>query len=194
MYYFKESGFIFLYSIMMAFMSLAAIAIEIDWVSYILCAVSIGFMLFIIAYDCFKEGQKGYKQLYQNDMSRKRIIETGEDIEINTMVEYKPYKGFLISFFAFIPMILFLLVHLIIAVSGGETNVLGAIANLLYLDFAAPIFFIYNSELPKYAYFIILYSVVISCAVGTFAYVLGGRKIELQYEKIKEKQKSIYGE
>ncbi len=194
MYYFKESGFLFLYSIMMSFLSLAAIALDITWLCYTLSFLSIAFMLLITVFDCFKEGEKACRLLYANDMSRQRIVETGEDIEIDTIKEYKPYKGFLIGLFSFAPMIPFLLVHLIIVLAGGSTNVFGLIADLLYLDFSAPMFLIFNGELPVWSYFIVLYAPILISVFSGIPYMLGARKVTLQYEKIDEKQKMIYGE
>lgn len=179
---------------MLSFLSFSALAIEAKWLSYTLIFLSIGFFIFVIFTYMRSAGEKAQKKLHANDLLRMRIVETGDDIQIDKQSEYSIYKGFLIGACSCLPMVLFLLIHTIIGICGGTTNVLGAIGNFLYLLFAAPVFVFTESTLSFGEFYICLYGLALSSLVSGLGYYIGSRKVLLQYEKIEESKKLIYGE
>ena len=165
----------------------------------ILLLVSLGFYAFILGAVFYKDGQAAYKVRIANDLSREQIIKTGKDIPLKLNEEYKPWKGFFHGFIACIPLVILLIVHTIVMLTGGG-NGAGAIAGFIYMmvfafsrvnigtgaTAATPI----N---PAIYYWSLLAIPVIVLATG-ISYILGGKKIELQQQRIKEKQRRIYGE
>lgn len=163
----------------------------------ILLLVSLGFYAFILGAVFYKDGQTAYKVRIANDLSREQIIKTGKDIPLKLNEEYKPWKGFLIGAINCIPLVIFMLIHVILTAGKDPvtaTNTCGAIAALIYIAFFA--FMQVNSTVALTAatYYFVFIAVPIFIAIPGVCYYLGGRRIELQQQQIKEKHRMIYGD
>lgn len=84
----------------MSTISFAILTIEATWLKVTLSALCIAFFLFIVVAFYLQEGQKALKVRHQNDLQRKRMIETGEMIDIKSQKEYKVWKGFAVGLFS----------------------------------------------------------------------------------------------
>ena len=103
MYYFRQAVFVFLYVVLMSFTAFAITYIPIFILKLLLLIAN--FLLFsIIAVNNFyREGQVAMKVRRNNDITRKRIAETGDDLPLKRQAEYRPYKGYLIGALVFLP-------------------------------------------------------------------------------------------
>lgn len=193
MYYFKESIFIFFYEFMMSTIAFAIFTIETTWVKVSLSLLCIVFFLFIVFIYFGQEGQKALKKLHENDLKRKRIVETSEYIEIEQQKEYKVWKGFVIGLLVFIPMFIFLFIYAIILICGGTSTLISGISSIIYMLFSAPIM-AFVSTFQGTICFSVLYGAILTSIASGVGYILGAKKIKLQYEKIAEKQRYLHGE
>ena len=60
----------------------------------LLLSLNLIIYLFVVITLYSKEGADAYAVRLSNDVTRKRIIETGADLPLNTSKEYAPWKGF----------------------------------------------------------------------------------------------------
>ena len=163
----------------------------------ILLLVSLGFYAFILGAVFYKDGQSAYKVRIANDLSREQIIKTGKDIPLKLNEEYKPWKGFLIGAINCIPLVLLMLIHVILTAGKDPvtaTNTCGAITALIYIAFFAFMQVKSTVVLTAVTYYFVFIAVPIFSAVPGVCYYLGGRRIELQQQQIKEKHRMIYGD
>ncbi len=199
-YYVKQGLLPFIYLFFTAITAFGILCIEgLVWLKVLLLLLNIGLYVFIIAAASFKDGQEALKVRVANDLERIQIVRTGESIPLKLKEEYKPWKGFFHGFIACVPLIILLIVHTILMLAGGG-NGAGAIAGFIYMMVFA--FSRVNIGAattsttpinPAIYYWSLLAIPVIVLATG-ISYILGGKKIELQQQRIKEKQRSIYGE
>lgn len=196
MYYFKQALFSIIYLIFMAVIAIGIIYIQIPWVSVLLGILNFLLYCTIMFLAYFKSGGQAYKVLMQNDLDRLEIIRTGENIRLKRMEEYKPYKGFLIGLFVCLPLIVFMLIHLILYFSlGPQYNGAGASGTIMYLVFYAVYqSFIKDIQVKSAYYFFTLLFVPIVSSVSGVAYILGAKKVKKQYDLAEQKKKEIYGE
>lgn len=198
-YYIKQAMIPAVYLIFMA-MTAMGIAMISDanlvWLKAVLSVLNLGLYGFIVAATSYKDGQTALKVRIANDLERMQIIKTGEDRPLKLREEYKAWKGFMSGIVTCLPCLLLLIVHTILVFCVNPAyNGAGAAAGFLYMiffifvrlgvDIAAPSVYLYYFTLVSFA--------VIPLMTG-IPYVLGARKIELQQQKIKEKQRQIYGD
>ena len=166
------------------------------WLKIILLILNLSLYGYILASTAFQDGQASYKVRMINDLNRQQIVLTGEDIPIDTQKEYRPYKGFIIGLVICVPLIVLLIIHLIVTSTNPLNQDFGVTASFLYLSFYAfagakfGVDKVFASVSP---YWTLIAIPVIVLIQGLFFY-LGGRKIELQQEMIKEKHKILHGE
>ena len=194
-YYFKQTLFLFVYMLFMSFISFAIAALKIPALKVILLILSIALYVFIAVMSSFKEGQQSVSLLNSNDLQRKRIIETGEDIKLKTAGEYRVWKGFFLGFLVTLPLVICLIVHTIIAYTGGG-NGAGAVAGMGYALFYIPYSTFLETAVLESAgqYYILLYCVPFMMATCGSPYLLGARKMQAKYDKIQEKHNELYGD
>lgn len=193
MYYLKGTLFIFVYEIVMSTISVAILTISTTWISIALAIVCVLFFLFLVGFFLHHEGQKALKVRNENDLKRQRIVQTGQAIDIDAKGEYQSWKGFIISALMFIPMFLLLFIYAIILICGGADSTITGINSFVYMLFAAPIMPLVETFQGAIC-FSILYGAVITSVVGGISYIFGARKIQRQYDLIKEKTKFLHGD
>ncbi len=195
-YYVKNALLPFIYLFFMAITAFGILAIQnadLVWLQYVLLALNLGLYLFVVAAYAYKLGQDALKTRNANDLERKQMVLTGEPRPLKLNEEYKPHKGFMIGFTACVPLIVLMLVHTIMIICGAG-NGFGVAASVIYFSFYA-FFRVGGTESPTPATFY-LALVALPAIILTFgiAYYLGAKKIKLQYDKIAENQRRIYGE
>ncbi len=195
-YYVKNAVLPFVYLFFMAITAFGILAIQnanLIWLQYVLLVLNLGLYLFIVAAYAYKLGQDALKTRNANDLERKQMVLTGELRPLKLNEEYKPHKGFMIGFTACVPLIVLMLVHTIMIICGAG-NGFGVAASIVYLAFYA-FFRVGGAESPSPATFyftlVALPAIMLTCGI---AYYLGARKIKMQYDKIQENQRRIYGE
>lgn len=193
-YYLKQAFIPLMYTAFDAAIALGILCIEgLPALKIVLLLANLGLFGFIM-FSFFKtEGRKSFKVRIANDLERKRMIETGEDRPINTVEEYKPWKGFVMGIVASFPLIIILIVHTImISINFTSTGAgaLGAIFYAMIYGFVMAV----TTELTAYTYyFMVVYIVILSILTG-LGYMVGGKVMERQQESIKEKHRQIYGD
>lgn len=201
-YYIKQSFIAFFYLFFTAITAFGILCIQdLVWLKVILLALNLGLYVFIVAASAFKDGQAALKVRIANDLERLQIIRTGESLPLKLKEEYKPWKGFFYGFIACVPMLVLLLIHtLLITCSSPTATGAGAIAGFIYMMVFA--FFRVDvigttaslvAPSPTIFYWTLIALPIIVLSVG-IPYMLGAKKIELQQQRIKEKQSRIYGE
>ena len=162
----------------------------------ILSILNLALYAVIVAATSYKDGQTALKVRIANDLERVQIIRTGEDRPLKLIEEYKPWKGFLPGLVACIPCVVLLLVHTILIFSmGSEYTGAGAISGFLYMVFFSFVRLSLSAGAPSiYLYYFSLICLIILPATTGIPYIFGARKIEKQQEKIKERQRQIYGD
>lgn len=200
-YYLKQGIFPFVYQLFMAMIAFGILAIEdLVWLKVLLAVLNVAFYLFIVATVAYKDGQEALKVQMANDLERREIIRTGEDRPLKLHEEYKPWKGFVFGLISCVPILLFLILHTIVYNATGSYSGLGAIAGIIGLMFF--IFFRLDASnataetavVPWYTYYGVLVAVPILMLTMGMAYIMGAKKIILQQEMIREKQRKIYGD
>lgn len=198
-YYVKQALIPTIYLVFMAMTAMGIAMISnanLIWLKAVLAVLNLAFYLFIVAATSYKDGQTALKVRIANDLERMQIIRTGEDRPLKLREEYKAWKGFMSGIIACMPCLILLLVHTVLVFAINPAyNGAGAAAGFLYMTFfifvrlgvdvAAPSIYLY--------YFNLICFAIIPLATG-FSYTLGAKKIELQQQRIKEKQRQIYGD
>ena len=185
--------FIYLLFSAMIGMSIMLLDKDMMMLEYLLCLINMAFYVIIIGYAGFKDGQGELKIRMENDMYRRRIIETGEDYPIRALEEYKPFKGCVIGLLSAIPSIVLVAIHFILMFTSPEMdNSFGVIAGLMNMVVFA--FFMVGGTITAWHYiFALLYLPFILLVYG-LPYYLGGRQMQQQYDKIEEIKTQIGGE
>ena len=196
-YYLKKSLFLIVYLLFTATIAASILSIEgLAVLKLILLIANLALFLYISCGITFQDGQKAYKVLVSNDKLRERIVETGEEITLNTKEEYHVKKGFIIGALACVPMVLLLIVHAIVTNSNPENIVFGQAAGVLYMNVYGffNVDFLNVQSVVLYAsfYWALLAIPLLIVAQGV-SYYLGARKIMFQQEQIKNTHQRIYG-
>lgn len=161
-----------------------------------LLVLNLSLYCYVLAVTAFQDGQAAYKVRLANDLNRKQIILTGDDIPLDTQKEYKHYKGFVIGLIICIPVIVLIGIHAILMATNSSNQDFGLVASYIYMmvyAFAGLHVKVENLFNVVSPYWNLLAIPVIILVQGVFFY-LGGRKIELQQEMIREKHRMIHGE
>lgn len=196
-YYVKKAMIGFVYLIFSAITAYGIIFIpDLPWLRVILLILNVGLYSYVLGATAFQDGQAAYKVRMANDLNRKQIVLTGEDIPLDTKKEYKAYKGFIIGLIICAPLIILLTIHIIVTSSNPLNQDFGTTACFLYM--MAYAFAGVNVSATKFfavvsPYWTLL-AIPLIVLVQGILYYLGGRKIELQQEMIRERQKIIHGE
>ncbi len=199
-FYIKEIFLPLVYTGLASLIALGILGIENErlvWLKVVLLILNIALLLFIVATNFFKEGEKALKVRIANDFEREHIVLTGENRALQINEEYKPWKGFLIGFISCAPLVILMLVHTVLLIAGVESKA-GAIASFIYLlvfgfnclDLSALSSTTITVTQP---YITLIFIPIMVLAVG-FSYMLGARKVELQQQRIKKIHREIYGE
>lgn len=199
-YYVKQMFMPIIYAVFASMIALGILCIEdasLKWLKIALLSLNLCLYGFIIVTCFFKEGQTEYKVLIANDIEREQIVRTGENRPLKLIEEYKPWKGFVIGLNSTSPLIIMLLIHAIIQLSGGTSTAVGGLASSLYmfvfgymcLDIGTS-----TAAFPFETHYFSLVLVPVMILLIGLSYKLGGRKIELQQEMIREKHHQIYGD
>lgn len=165
------------------------------WLEILLCVLNMLFFGLVSCVAAFKDGEKAYKVLLQNDLQRKIIIQTGEDLPVNRAEEYKAWKGFAYGAIASIPTVVLVAIHYLLQWLGQDsTNLFGVIAGV-YAIVVFGLFMIkgdLNSVAGGYVWALLLLPYV-SIVIGV-AYILGAKKVERQQKQIKQTHQKLHGE
>ena len=194
-YYIKNGVLPFIYQLFMAMIAFGILAIEgLIWLKIMLALLNAGLYLFIVGAVAYKEGQDAFKVQTANDLERREIIRTGEDRPLKLHEEYKPWKGFAFGFTACVPLLVLLALHVVVYFATGSYMGLGAIAGAIYLMYF--IFFRLDAAagIYWYTYLGTLIALPVIMLTMGIAYILGAKKISLQQQMIREKQRQIYGD
>ena len=194
-YYIKNALFGFAYLILMDLVSILTIMVESTFWKAVIGIAAILFYCFVIGTVYNKEGETALDCLHSNDVQRRRMVESGEIIPINTATEYKHYKGFIIGAFICAPLVFLLLIHLIIGLaSGGTLNGAGIVSTFVYFTFYVPYGAFHTETLVFGNYFVLLYAIVVTALTAGIAYILGAQKAQRKYDMIERKHREIYGD
>ena len=165
------------------------------WLEILLCVLNMLFFGLVSCVAAFKDGEKAYKVLLQNDLQRKIIIQTGEDLPVNRAEEYKAWKGFAYGAIASIPTVVLVAIHYLLQWFGQDpTNLFGVIGGV----YAIVVFGLFmvkgdlNSVAGGYVWALLLLPYV-SIVIGV-AYILGAKKVERQQKQIKQTHLKLHGE
>ena len=194
-YYIKQAFLPFVYLIFMAMTAFGVLCIDadVDWLKYILLALNVGLYGVIIFALAYKDGQQALKVRIANDIERREIIRTGEDRPLKLKEEYKVWKGFMSGAIACVPLVILTILHAILYFTAGpQYNGAGAIASFIYMMFSG--FIKISSELQQWHYYFNLIAIPFLTAMTGIPYILGAKKIQLQQDRIKAKQRQIYGD
>ncbi len=192
-YYIKSSWIPLLYMFFQSGLSIAIFDIDIKPLAFVLLFINMAIFMFTIGVFAFKNGENSYKELLLNDAQRRIIVETGEDRPLNLIEEYAPYKGIILGLVPLVPLFIFMLVHFIIFISGGEYLGIGSLAVFMYKSPYA--FFEYlGYKMTMTNCFLTLLSVPVVFLPIYVSYNLGARKARIREEKIQEERKYLHGE
>lgn len=211
-YYLSHSLLGILYLFFSAITAFAILMIQdLIWLKVILLVLNLALYIFIVATVAKKDGEDALKVRIANDLERRVIIQTGADIPLKKG-EFKWWKGFVIGGVVCAPLIILMLIHTVLIIIDPTKTGAGAIAGFLYMMVFA--FFRLDVVMSEnvsttvgsavqtnmstsleagFFYWSLIAIPVIVLTIG-IAYYLGGKKIELQQQKIKEKQRLLSGE
>lgn len=170
----------------------------------ILLFLNLALYSYVVISICYTEGRKGLKVRISNDINRKRIIETGEELPLKHSEEYAPWKGFAIGGVIVSPLIILMICHTILLIAtNGQNYGAGSVASILYLVVFA--FFKIDLVVPEKVdqvvqviaagdFYYALFAIPVILLITGIPYIIGAKKVEQEQEKIKELQKEIHGE
>ena len=122
------------------------------------------------------------------------IIRTGRDIPLKLSEEYKGWKGFVMGVLISAPTLILMVVHALVSVFGDGTNmVFGKLTDLVNMVFYWIINLFYQTETIGTVYYNLIFIAIFAAWFG-FSYMLGARKVMLQYESIERKHRQIHGD
>ena len=192
-YYIKQSFLSFIYLIFMAMISLSIILIQVAWLKIVLNFACVALYLVVVCAASFKDGETALKTRIANDTERREIIRTGEDRPLKLKEEYKPWKGFVFGLISCVPLVVLLIINTILVSINPTWTGAGAISGFIYAMFYVFSQMFFGAFQWWHYYFSLVALVIIPLATG-IPYMLGARKVELQQEMIKNKQRQIYGD
>lgn len=181
-YYVKQSSFVFGMLLFMIVTAMAIVMIETTWIKVVLGLLNVALYVALLFIVFLGEGGQAYKTLRHNDRERLTIIQTGEDRKIDKAKEYHPVKGFMFGLGACLPLVICLLVHLIIHLAGGTSNIMGQIASVAYYALWLPVSAII--EIDYYSYYYLLYVLVALPIFTGVPYLVGALKIRKQENRL----------
>lgn len=194
-YYLKMALMPFIYLLFSAMIGMSIMLLDKDMMmlEYALCFLNMAFYVIIIGYAGFKDGQGELKIRMENDMYRRRIIETGEDYPIRALEEYKPFKGCFIGLLSAIPSIVLVVIHLIMMFTSPTVdNSFGVFAGLMNMVVFS--FFMVSGTITAWHYLFTLLYVPFVLLVYGLPYYLGGKQMQKQYDKIDELKAQMGGD
>ena len=196
-FYLKKAVVGFVYLVFSAMASYGVLYIPgLAGLKVVLLILNLCLYLYVLSATAIQDGQSAYKIRMANDLNRKQIVLTGEDIPLDTQKEYKAYKGYIIGVVICLPLIVLLIIHSILMKTNPLNQDYGVAASVLYLSFYAfagvnvKVGDLFAVVSPYWA----LVSIPVIILVQGFSFYLGGRKIELQQEMIRQRHKMIHGE
>ena len=197
-FYLKKAFFILVYIVLTSFIAMAVLLIKGEIaLKIILLIANLGLFGYIVCGIAYQDGQRAYKVLHSNDKEREYIVKTGEYRKLKVSEEYKAYKGFLIGFISCVPLVVMLLMQFIITQINPLNVSMGETANYLYFFISAFANLdpngIYEAVIYASPYWSLL-SIPPIMIVHGISFILGAKKIERQYQTVKDVHKSIYGE
>lgn len=192
--YIKQSFMAFFYLLFMISTSYAISVLADNYfvLKIVLSIANLLLYFIILGGASFKDGEQALKIRNVNDIKRQEIIRTGEDIKLKIHEEYAPWKGFFAGFIACIPLLLCLLIHSILLLSGSTVETFGQAAGIIYNGFFVLVRIF--TEITPYTYYWALLCMPIIIGLSGIPYILGARKVELQQERIKQTHNIIHGE
>lgn len=197
-FYLKKAFFIFVYIILTSFIAMAIAVIKGQTLLKVaLLVANMGLFLYIVCMMAYQDGQKALKVRIANDKEREYIVRTGEYRKLNKSEEFAPYKGFLVGFVSCLPLIVILIINLIVSYTNLANTSVADVANYLYFCMGAFANLdpsgVHEAVIYASPYWSLLIVPLIMLANGIF-FILGAKKIEKQYQKVKDIHKGIYGE
>ena len=195
-YFLKQSIFPIVYLILMSISALGITAIDgLVPLKIVLAILNLLFYWLVIGVVSFRDGQEAYSALLTNDVQRRRIIETGDDIPLNTVKEYRAWKGLMAGLFTCLPLIIIMIIHAVLYFTNPAGAAAGTIAGLLYAVTNVFIQLAYGTTtLPASAFFFLLLTIPVFMFMTFVAYNLGARKVMARQRIVERKRKQIYGE
>ena len=198
MYYIKKAiiGLVYLLFSAVTAYGIMFIPADFAWAKVVLLVLNLILYSYVLSATAFQDGQAAYKVRMTNDLNRKQIVLTGEDIPLDTKKEFRAYKGFIVGFVICVPLIILLIVHAVTTINTPKNQDFGITSSFIYLAFYAfagvgvKVDYLFATVSPYWS----LIAIPIIVAVQGVFYYLGGRKIELQQQMIKEKHKMLHGE
>lgn len=195
-FYFKEAFITNMYFVIFALIDLGILCIDDSAMTLkiVLCAIDLLGFMFIIGLMFFKEGETAAKVRRGNDLNREQIVRTGREYPINVAEEYKWWKGFFIGLCSCLPLILMMIIHFLLGIGDKPNDAAGGLAALLYIVVFS--FLMVNSKVKlvhSQYYFTLLAIPATVLAIGV-GYILGARKAEKDYAKIRERHRAIHGD
>ncbi len=194
-YYFKKFLLLFVYLISSGIIATGALAFEgAEWIKLVFLILNLALFIFIYCAIAFKDGEKALKVRVSNDKIREIIVKTGEDYPLNLQGEFTIRKGFITGATACLPLVFLLLLHLLFG--NGSTNIALNSLQLLYMAFYG--FFnldflgVHSTVLYASPYWVLISIPVLVILHGVLFY-LGGRRAELQQERIKNVHMAYHG-
>ena len=191
-YYLKMALMPFIYLLFSAMIGMSIMLLDKDMMAleYTLCLLNTAIYVIIIGFAGFKDGQGELKIRMENDIYRRRIIETGEDYPLRRLEEYKPFKGCVIGLLSAIPSVILVIIHFVtIATSPTVDNSFGVIAGLMNMVVFS--FFMVGGTLAPWHYVFSLLYIPFVLLVYGLPYYLGGQQMQKQFDKIEEIKSQI---
>lgn len=193
-YLISKSFFSFIYFASCSMVTYSISLIGNHVVEIILSALMLIFCLYIAAVVGMRTGEDALKVRHANDLERREIIRTGRDIPLKLSEEYKGWKGFVMGVLISAPTLILMVVHALVSVFGDGTNmVFGKLTDLVNMVFYWIINLFYQTETIGTVYYNLIFIAIFAAWFG-FSYMLGARKVMLQYESIERKHRQIHGD
>ncbi len=137
-----------------------------------------------------KYGRESARKRYSNMSALKNALQNGTEITVDTVGEYRWYKGFLIGLYSCSLMLLMVVIQLMITVCGGTTTALIDAVKVTFVVFTAP----QNAMSTSVsAYYSLLYVVATAVATG-LGYMAGKYKVDVERRTVAAIDKEIYGD
>ena len=194
-FYLKMALLPFVYLLFTAMIGLGVMLLEDDlmWLQIALSATNTIFYGIIVSVAGYKDGQKALRVREQNDTFRKRIVQTGEDIPLNVIEEYTPWKGFFIGFLSCVPVLILLAIHFISNIGQAvPDNTVGMIAGIISMVVFGYMFCFKSIAFGQYAISFLVVPLV--CGLYGGFYLLGAKKERAGYDEIRRIKREIHGD
>ncbi len=193
-YLLSKSLFSFIYFVSCSIITYSISLIGHHVVEIVLSAFMLVFCFYIATVVGMKTGEDALKVRHANDLERKEIIRTGRDIPLKLSEEYKAYRGFIIGLLINAPGLILIIVHTLVSISGSGNNmVFGKLADLVNMVFYWIINLFYEVETVGTVFYNLIFIAFFTTWFG-LSYMLGAKKVMLQYQIIEQKHKELHGE